>query len=132
MMCSLKSSFCTNINKMTSGKRICEISIKDEGPNEPIVNAEVELRKSKRSRISKSFGQFHARKFWCTAELVGEALIIANYILNRVPHTTRNLILFHSNYSREGFLPTITSKYEGTLQKCQDHCVRRLSWNLKR
>jgi len=56
MMCSLKSSFCTNINKMTSGKRICEISIKDEGPNEPIVNAEVELRKSKRSRISKSFG----------------------------------------------------------------------------
>ena len=32
------------------------MAFRDENPEEPIVNAEIELRRSQRSRISKSFG----------------------------------------------------------------------------
>ena len=39
----------------TLGKRIHEIEFRDERPSKPTVNAEVKTR-SKRSRISKSFG----------------------------------------------------------------------------
>ena len=40
----------------TSEKRTHEMVFRDENPNESIVNAEVEPRKSQKSRISKSFG----------------------------------------------------------------------------
>jgi len=40
----------------TFEKRTLEASFRDEGPSGPTVNAEVEPRKSQRSRISKSFG----------------------------------------------------------------------------
>ena len=40
----------------TSGKRIHEMTFRDESPEEPIVNVEIEPRRSQRSRISKSFG----------------------------------------------------------------------------
>ena len=40
----------------TSGKRTHEMAFRDESPEEPIVNAETEPRRSQRSRISKSFG----------------------------------------------------------------------------
>ena len=40
----------------TSGKRTHEMTFRDENPEEPIVNAEIESRRSQRSRISKSFG----------------------------------------------------------------------------
>ena len=40
----------------TSGKRIQEMAFRDESPEEPIVNAEIELRRSQRFRILKSFG----------------------------------------------------------------------------
>ena len=40
----------------TSGKRIHKKVFKDEGPSELVVNAEVEPRRNKRSRIFKSFG----------------------------------------------------------------------------
>ena len=40
----------------TSGKRTHEMAFRDESPEEPIVNAEIEPRRSQRSRISKSFG----------------------------------------------------------------------------
>ena len=43
-------------DEKTSEKRTHEMAFKDEGPKEPIDNAEVEPRKSQRSRISKSFG----------------------------------------------------------------------------
>jgi len=39
-----------------SGKRTHEIAFRDEGLSEPTVNVKVEPRRSKRSRISKSFG----------------------------------------------------------------------------
>jgi len=39
----------------TSKKRTHEMTFRDESPKEPIANAEVELRRSQRSRISKSF-----------------------------------------------------------------------------
>ena len=32
------------------------MAFRDESPEEPIVNAKIELRRSQRSRISKSFG----------------------------------------------------------------------------
>ena len=40
----------------TSGKRTHEVAFRDESPEEPTVNAEIEPRRSQRSRISKSFG----------------------------------------------------------------------------
>ena len=40
----------------TSGKRTHEMAFRDESPEEPTVNAEIEPRRSQRSRISKSFG----------------------------------------------------------------------------
>ena len=40
----------------TSGKRTHEMAFRDESPEEPIVNAEIEPRRRQRSRISKSFG----------------------------------------------------------------------------
>ena len=40
----------------TSGKRTHEMAFRDESPEEPIVNAETEPRRSQRFRISKSFG----------------------------------------------------------------------------
>ena len=40
----------------TSGKRTHEMAFRDESPEEPIVNAEIETRRSQRSRISKFFG----------------------------------------------------------------------------
>ena len=40
----------------TSGKRTHEMVFRDKSPEEPIVNTEIEPRRSKRSRISKSFG----------------------------------------------------------------------------
>ena len=39
-----------------SQKRTYEMAFKDESPKEPIGNAEVEPKRSQRSRISKSFG----------------------------------------------------------------------------
>ena len=39
-----------------SGKRTHEMTFRDENPEEPIVNMEIEPRRSQRSRISKSFG----------------------------------------------------------------------------
>ena len=47
--------------------------------------------------------------------LWGEALLTANYILNRVPH--KKLGFIPLSYGMEGHLLTITSKYEGALQK---------------
>ena len=55
-MCSLKISFCTNEKKQDFWEKNTETAFRNEGPNEPTVNAEVEQKKSKRSRISKSFG----------------------------------------------------------------------------
>ena len=52
----MKIFFRTNGKKKTSGKRTHETAFRDEGPSEPTVNAEIEPRRSKRSRISKSFG----------------------------------------------------------------------------
>jgi len=40
----------------TSGKRTHEMAFRDESPDEPIVNAKIEPRRSQRSRISTSFG----------------------------------------------------------------------------
>ena len=39
----------------TSGKKTHGMAFRDESPEEPIVNAEIEPRKSQKSRISKSF-----------------------------------------------------------------------------
>ena len=44
------------MKKKTSEKRIDKTTFRNEGLSEPTINAEVEPRKSKRSRISKSFG----------------------------------------------------------------------------
>ena len=58
MLCSLKTSFHTNGKKIkTSEKRTHEMAFRDESSEEPIVNVEIESRRSQRSRISKSFGQ---------------------------------------------------------------------------
>ena len=57
MLCSLKTNFCTKWEEeKTSGKITHETALKDEGPNEPTVNVDVEPRRSQRSRILKSFG----------------------------------------------------------------------------
>jgi len=57
MLYSLKTSYRTNENK-TFAKRIHEIVFRDEGPSEPTINVKIEPRKSKRSRICKSFGAY--------------------------------------------------------------------------
>ena len=41
----------------TSGKKTHEMAFRDESPEEPIVNAKIEPRRSQRSRISKSLVQ---------------------------------------------------------------------------
>jgi len=59
MLCFLKTFFLYKREEdKTFGKRIHEIAFRDESPNEPIVNAKVEPRRSQRSRISKSFGPY--------------------------------------------------------------------------
>ena len=40
----------------TSGKRTHEMAYRDKSPEEPIINAEIEPRRSQRSRILKFFG----------------------------------------------------------------------------
>ena len=47
--------------------------------------------------------------------LEGEALLTANYILNRVPYKKLGVIPFELWH--EGHLPTITSKCGGALQR---------------
>ena len=59
-------------------------------PYTPQQNGIIERKKQKFKRDDK----FHARKFWCTSELMGEALLTANYILNRVSHKKLGLIPF--------------------------------------
>ena len=56
MLCSLKTSFHTNKKKKYFWERIHKTTFGDKEPNKSIVNAEVELRRSQKSRISKSFG----------------------------------------------------------------------------
>ena len=53
----MKKYFRTNGKKTRLlGKRTHETTFRDEGPSEPTINAEVEPKRSQRSRISKSFG----------------------------------------------------------------------------
>ena len=76
-MCSLKTSFHINRKKI----RLLRKNTRDgvQGPKEPFDNAEVEIRRSQKSRISKSFGpDFIAYAIESEPQIFKEAMFTNN------------------------------------------------------